>query len=447
MTESPVDAQEVRRWRDRLLVAGLPTDEAAIIDALAELELVKSAACAAQARLSVTLDDVVRTREAAHGVAAARRGRGVAGQIALARQESPHRGRVLLGLARDLHTDLPHTLTALAEGRLNEERATVVAVETGCLDRPDRARIDADVCGNPQVLAGLGRRKLADELRRRVSRTDPAAVVRRARKAERERCVTIRPAPDTMAYVTALVPMPQGVAAYAALKRDADAAQLAGDPLGRTRSQLMADLFIERLTGQTAADAVPVCIDLVLSDETLLAAGHDPATIPAHGPVPAQLARELVARALNSDVPTWLRRLYADPSGHLVAQTSKQRFAPDGLADFVGLRDAGLCRTPWCDAPVRHVDHVESFADGGSTTADNTQGLCEQCNHTKQAPGWQQRPVAGDRHTVETVTPSGHRYRSRAPALPTPLRSARGRPVGSAVEISFARTLFAYNAA
>lgn len=123
-------------------------DEAALVEEIARLERVKSAACAEQADLTVLLDRAVRAREAAAGVPAARRGRGVAGQVALARQESPYRGKVLLGLAHDLHTDLPHTRLALAEGRLNEERAVVVAAETGCLDRDDRAVIDEAVCSD-----------------------------------------------------------------------------------------------------------------------------------------------------------------------------------------------------------------------------------------------------------------------------------------------------------
>ena len=191
----------------------------------------------------------------------------------------------------------------------------------------------------------------------------------------------------------------------------------------------MADLLVERLTGQTHATAVPVCVDVIISDETLLGAGHEPATIPGHGPVPAQIARELIAHSLDDATQTWIRRLYADPTGHLVALTSKQRLVCDGLADFLHLRDQGICRTPWCDAPVRHRDHVRPAADLGPTTDTNTQGLCEACNHAKQADGWRQRTITdtAGRHTVETTTPTGHRHRSRAPAPPTPARQAPPR--------------------
>jgi hypothetical protein len=55
--------------------------------------------------------------------------------------------------------------------------------------------------------------------------------------------------------------------------------------------------------------------------------------------------------------------------------------------------------------------------DGGATTVDNGQGLCEACNYTKTAPGWRQQT---DPHTndIITTTPTGHTYRSRAPEPP-----------------------------
>jgi hypothetical protein len=50
-------------------------------------------------------------------------------------------------------------------------------------------------------------------------RLDSQAVVDRAAKAEADRTVTIRPAPDCMTYVTALLPVAQGVGVYAARNR------------------------------------------------------------------------------------------------------------------------------------------------------------------------------------------------------------------------------------
>ena len=67
-------------------------------------------------------------------------------------------------------------------------------------------------------------------------RVDAASVMARAAKAETERRVTIRPAPDTMAYVTALLPVAQAVAAHAALTAAADTARAGGTSVARARS-------------------------------------------------------------------------------------------------------------------------------------------------------------------------------------------------------------------
>ncbi|HEY4315215.1 MAG TPA: HNH endonuclease, partial [Actinomycetes bacterium] len=90
------------------------------------------------------------------------------------------------------------------------------------------------------------------------------------------------------------------------------------------------------------------------------------------------------------------------------------------LREFLVLRDQ-TCRTPWCDAPIRHGDHIVSRARGGPTSAANGQGLCEACNYTKEAPGWQARPTDHSRpggHQVEITTPTGHQYVSRPPPQP-----------------------------
>lgn len=425
----PLASSEVTAWHHALVTSGLPAvqsveADAERIDLLTSLERLKNAICAVQADLAVGLDASQRVQQAGDGVPMAKRGQGVAVQIGLARQESPHRGAALLGLGRALRTELPHTRAALRAGLLGEYAALLLAQETACLEPVDRAEVDEALCADGEALHGVSPRALAAQARARSAVLDPAALVRRARRAATERCVTLRPAPDTMAYLTALVPVAQGVAAYAALSRDAEVLRAAGDPRGR--GQQLADLLVERVTGQSEADAVPVSVDLVISDASLLGAGHEPATLGAAGSVPAQVARELVARALEAPTDTWLRRLYATPDGELVAMTSRQRFVRGGLAAFLRVRDQGLCRTPWCDAPARHADHVVDAALGGVSDAFNTQSLCAACNHAKQAPGWSHRPRPGPGlHTVQVTTPTGTRHLSTPPPAPTPAAPTR----------------------
>ena len=98
---------------------------------------------------------------------------------------------------------------------------------------------------------------------------------------------------------------------------------------------------------------------------------------------------------------------------------SARRLFPAGLRRFVIARD-GTCRTPWCDAPVAHADHVEPHADGGPTSSANGQGLCVRCNLVKEEPGWTATVAdsGSDKpHTVCITTPTGHRHTSTSPPV------------------------------
>ncbi|NYJ01468.1 hypothetical protein HNR19_002166 [Nocardioides thalensis] len=422
--DTPITAAQVRELTDLLMTGARPDDPEAQIDLISALEDLKSAACGAQAETAVAYDAARRSAEAAQGVSARRQGRGVAAEIALARKESPHRGQVLLGFAKTMCAETPHLLDRLKDGSLSEFRAMLAVRELSCLTAEDRGVADVELFASPQALEGLGTRKLVGKVKRLVCELDPAAVVRRRSNAESDRHVSLRPAPDTMAYLTALVPVAQGVSAYAALTREAATMQAAGDP--RSKGQLMADLLVSRVTGvpmndsETTPPAVPVGINVVMSDATL-AGGNGPALVESET-IPAEVARLLAAHALEhgSELDNWIRQLYADPSGRLVAMTSKQRTFPGGLAEFLRLKSHGICANPWCDAPVRHIDHIKPVAEGGATSDENGQGYCEACNHAKQAPGWQQTPIDSGPGGVETITPTGHRYRSHAPPLPDP---------------------------
>ncbi|WP_318241825.1 HNH endonuclease [Arthrobacter pullicola] len=504
-----------------------------LIDLVRVLEELKSAAAAAQARATAAFDASQRQAQARAGIPPAQLGRGIGAQIALARRDSPHRGGRHLGLGKALVHEMPHTLTALSTGVLSEWRATLLVRETACLEVEDRRRVDALVCGNPAALEGVGDRKLIARIRSLTQAIDPASQVRRHAKAVADRYVSCRPAPDTMSYLTGLLPVAQGVAVFTALSRTADSLRSSGDERGR--GQIMADTLVERITGQATAAQVPVQVQLVMTDRTLFpsafepgppnprhletaeaksgnisaapseagtgdsdadeagagngngngngaeaggwagagswagagngnsdAAGDEPAYFPGYGIVPGQWARDLITDALHGqgqsppaapeprgqhnpgdrlapgrretpcfcpDISTpithdqarvTLRRLYLDPAtGELVAMDSRARYFPPGLARLIRTRDQ-TCRTPWCDAPIRHIDHIRPHTEAGPTSYANGQGLCEACNQAKEAPGWKSSTTngPGQRHTVRTITPTGHTYRSTAPPLP-----------------------------
>lgn len=398
-----------------------------LINQLRVLEDMKSAISGLQAKITVAFDLAQRAEQAEAGVPPSERGKGVGAQVALARRESPTRGSRLLGLAKALVTEMPHTMAAVDAGLLNEWRATLIVKETACLCVEDRAAVDEELAPDTGTFDGAGDKSIVAAAKAAAYRRDPRSVTQRAAHAANERTVSLRPAPDTMTILTALLPVAQGVAAYAALTRAADSARSRPGGDKRGRGQVMADTLVERITGSSDG-YTGIDLQLVMTDRTLLAGDPEPARLTGYGVVPAEWARNLVTRTKahgdpGSDFNVWLRRLYTAPgTGELLATDSRSRFFPPGMRRFLEVRD-NLCRTPYCDAPIRHIDHIIPWRHGGPTSLENGAGLCEACNHTKENPGWTSRTTPGSIdtraiHTFEVLTPTGHSYRSQARALP-----------------------------
>jgi hypothetical protein len=95
-------------------------------------------------------------------------------------------------------------------------------------------------------------------------------------------------------------------------------------------AKVMADTLVERVTGQHSAPAVPVEVQLVMTDRALLAGDSEPAELNGYGPLPAPLARDSLRG--DNDSPSaqradmWLRRLYTTPDGRsLIAMDTRRR--------------------------------------------------------------------------------------------------------------------------
>jgi hypothetical protein len=436
-------------------LAGVPsatTDDAARVDVIAALEKLKAVAAAAQLQV---IADFAASQEAANramGIEARQARRGVPEQVGLARKVSPASAAQQVSRARALIEQLPETFGLLRSGQISEHVATIVVTETSHLAAPDRRVVDKQLA---EVVPELSPRRAEATARRLAIEADPRAAVRRASNAREDRRVGIRPAPDTMALLSALLPCEQGVAAYAALLRHTDTLIGNGDP--RTRGQIMADTLVERLTGQATADDVSAEIGLIMTDQALFSGDDTPAELTGYGPVPTELARALARRADETDndvtnrsdlaisdpdgatgdarqirrARVFLRRLFTDPVTGIIVDCDPRRRRFDGvLAKLLVYRDQ-RCRDPYCDAPIRHLDHIQTHANGGPTTSTNGRGLCERGNYVRSMPGFTIRLVDRDRHIVKTTTPTGHTYRSHPPPTPGARRAAAVRRLHS----------------
>jgi hypothetical protein len=298
-------------------------------------------------------------------------GRGIADQIALAVKVGPYEGSRRLTLARALWFDLPHTYDLLTDGRISEYVAQLIAGETNHLDPDVRRHVDQQLLD--AGLHAMAPKEAATTARKLAYAADPQGSLRRGRTARKQRRVSLRPAPDTMAILNAFLPVEQGVACYASLKAHTDARKADGD--ARSRDQIMADTLVERLTGQTTADDVNAEIQITMPIDALLDPKHPaPANLAGHGPIPAWLTHEIMCGGQGR---RWWRRLFTAPTstgGSIIVAGDPTRRRFDGwLGKLIKLRDQ-YCREPLCTALIRHIDHIRRYTEQGPTTFTNGRG-------------------------------------------------------------------------
>ena len=383
-----------------------PDSPEACVDRLQQVEQARRMLAGDHALTTSRFVDYRQAEESRLKIPTSLQCKGMDAEVGFARGESPYVGGALTSTATALCTVLPRTLAALLEGRVSEYHTRVVAEHTSHLSDAHRREIDALIAHR------LGKASTA-QLRRLIQghayRLDRAAAEARVEDNIRQRRVCQDPAGDGLVYVTAELPTHQGAAVMEALKQLTDQ-RLANDrpvdadgtPL--SRDQVMTDLFVELLTGQTTAEGVSAEVIVVMQDTSLFGDDDLPAWLPGHGPVPAGIAK---AWLTNPAAVKSLRRLYTRPTdGQLVAMDARRRRFPASLAKMLRLRD-DVCATPWCNSPVQDADHRHPWARGGPTSWQNATGLCKRCNQRKEHRGW---TYSGTVDELLVTTPTGHAY-------------------------------------
>jgi hypothetical protein len=445
MPISPLTAADVAGFLARVTTAVLPTSAAGLVGLLKVLTLLVNALTCLQARAQAALLAARRT-EAKDAGRSVRPVRGaVIQEIGLACRLSPYQAAEHLKRALVLPQRLPKTWEEWVSGEVSMERAATIIKETRPLDSDKAGQVDEIVA------PGLGlrsKREAEHVIRTAVTDADPQAAAERARLAHEDRYASARPAGDGMISVHALIPGLEGQAIWTGLEERATSIRNHGD--ARSKEQIKADTLTEALisyltylkdtdtdlraeAGSATASGdgsmagagsglvkvkrprPAVQIQLVMTDAALF--GYSDTTARAHGlgPIPAALARDWAREAIDEDRAELIRRYTQPGTGQLVAMDSNRRPFPKSLARYITTRDE-ICRTPWCGAPIRHIDHVTPHQDGGPTALTNAQGLCVQCNEHKDGPGWAH--LAGDTGTVNTTTPTGDAYTTTPQPLP-----------------------------
>ena len=437
MFETVLEADTLAGWQ-RSLASALDTsfdtavgdsglDDAGRVEAIRALEELVCTATAAQALLAAEFDTSQRAVQAAAGVPAARQGRGVAAQVGLARRESHHRGQRHLALAKVRHPGAAPHLGRVADGRITEWTATLIARETACLTRHDRAAVDEIVAGDPARVEQLGIRQVVATCQAEAARLDVESVVTRRRRAEADRHVSLRPAPDTMTWLTALLPVKDGVAVLAALTQAADTAR-APPVTGGVRARSWPTPSSPRSSPGTGRRSPRAgsgsSLDLVMSDPPCSATVTTRPTSTGYGPVPAELARELDHRRLHpagEDLATSAlhqpRHRGAGRDGRpdpmLPARPGPVHPAPRPGLPHPVVRRPDPPHRPRPRPPPRRTDHRRQ-------RPRPVPGLQPRHPSTRLARQTQPRPQRRrPGHQIETTTPTRHTYRTRPPAIAT----------------------------
>lgn len=256
-------------------------------------------------------------------------------------------------------------------------------------------------------------------LARRVIAADPGMAEVRHRRAVADRRVTFNPMADGVAELAAVLPGVQARQIY-----DTVNAMAAGAAPGDIRSmdQRRADALVDLVTGR--AEPPQVSVQVVVTADSLLGEGIEPAEVAGLGPITGSEALRLLdpsdANALVGS-PTLdpcrdivFRRLLTDPGSGYLVDVSEDQYRPSVMLDrAVRARDR-VCRFPGCSRPASKnqgtdLDHTVPWPRG-QTTASNLAVLCRHHHRLKHSPGWSAELQADG--VMEWTSPGGKTFRS-----------------------------------
>ena len=305
--------------------------------------------------------------------------RSVRTELALKLQTSEETCTARIEDAEGIASRLPKTLLAVQAGAITWVKARIILDETMNLTVEQCLQAEDGVLRRAANLTPGNLRRAAKKI---VTRIDKDAAKKRATAERRERDVKLGTPRDGMCTLEAYLPVEEAIAAYGVIDTLATANKNTREPGDdRGKGELRADGFIDLLTRPDGQERVRYDIRVIVTAGTLLGLDDNDAYIPGHGPIPAELARELAADN------TW-RRILTDPNtGHLL-DLGADRYKPsERLKEFIRTRDQH-CRFPGCRRKAEHcdIDHSIEFPIGGRTIRINCGCLCENTTSSSTYP-------------------------------------------------------------
>ncbi|MGN7199795.1 HNH endonuclease [Arthrobacter sp. SAFR-044] len=340
---------------------------------------------------------------------------------------------------------LPLVFEALSAGAMSWQHARIVADETEGLTPEGAASLvahffdpDAPNAARGAAPGELVPSRFRAKVRAWRERHHPESIEKRHAKGVADRRMEYAPDRDGMAWVSLYLP---GDTACAIWNRTTAAARgLQGPNEERTLTQLRPDIAASLLlgagmkpgTGDTAAHAeedgpgvhgpqgvteigkvpapradvlvtVPVFALLDLTDE--------PAVLDGFGPIPASMARKLVADGAES-----FYRVLVDPRDGAPLEIGRKNYRlTEAIKRWIRMRD-GKCTFPGCNNKTsdNETDHLTPWEHGGTTNVTNLAQLCPKHHLLKHHSRWTPDP-ATENNPPGWTSPTGRHYKPEHP--------------------------------
>ena len=318
----------------------------------------------------------------------------------------------LIEESRSLLRELPATMTALTDGHISYSHAQVMIDHANSL--PIEARRPFEEAALPFAVT-LTASRFNHRARVLRERKHPESIEVRQSSCRDKRELSLDPARDGMARLTAYLPAASAQAIYNRVTDVAATLQCPDEP--RTLTQLRADVFCDLLIdGQTDAShpnqltqpnlgrGIRARVLVTVPVLTLLGRGTEPAVLEGYGPIDIDTARELAAGA-----PGFVRILTHPETGAVLSLGRDRYTIPPDLRAWLRLRDE-TCRAPGCGAAARRcdLDHTKDWQHAGPSNHDNLAHLCPKHHDQKHHTGWTVEHIGeGD---LQWTSPTGHRY-------------------------------------
>ncbi|MPY97766.1 MAG: DUF222 domain-containing protein [Actinophytocola sp.] len=334
--------------------------------------------------------------------------RETADEVGLALAVGRHQADRQVELATQIARRFPRLLAALERGDVDVSKAEKV-VETGALLSDEHAdQLDAAM---EPLLAGRDGASIQRSARYRVDKLDPDGAAERVRRCREDRRLELRFAENGMADLCAYLPAETACAIYGRIDAIAKSDKTRRDE--RSLDAIRADVLTELLLGKRQSYR-HVQIQITVPVTTLLGTRDLPGDLEGYGPIPADIAREMAADPRC----TWRRLLTDSPTGQLLEMGRHRYKPPAQLGDYVRARDQ-RCLVPGCNRPSRRcdTDHSVEWQHHGTTDAKLLVCLCRRHHRLKDRPGWQ---FEFHEDTLTITTPTGRKYRPRAPRIAEP---------------------------